>query len=72
MDDICDMADVFIQAERESARITAQLSKGLPSIGRCYNCNEDDPKIMAGRVFCCSECRDDYEIRQEARKRNGK
>ena len=69
--DICDNAEVLIEMERKSCIARDSKSNTLPAIGRCYNCNEDDQRIMAGRVFCCSECRDDYENRQAAKKRNG-
>lgn len=43
----------------------AKAATVLPNKGSCYNCDDD---IRQG-LFCCPECRDDYEKREKARNR---
>lgn len=49
-------------------RVRRKLERCLPSIGVCHNC---ESSINGGRVFCSKECSDDWDARQEARRRNG-
>lgn len=42
---------------------------GAFEIGRCRNCDE---RIDDGRAFCDLACREDFDDRMRANKRNGK
>lgn len=68
--DECDMSDDRIQAmiDQGIQRVRAKLERALPSIGICHWC---ESPVMGGRIFCSKECSDDWDARQEARKRNG-
>lgn len=67
MTDQLDQASDYEEMDKANA-----LKKRMPelkAIGFCYNCND---YIHLGQLFCCVECRDDYQREQDARKRNGK
>ena len=70
--DFLDQASDNEAAERD--RLIAAARKPVERknpTGRCYYCN--DIIEDASRVYCSSECRDDYELIEEARKRcNGR
>ena len=51
--------------ERQRAQAEARRKPSLPIIGICYNCDSE-----CHGVFCSRECRDDYEHREELRRRN--
>lgn len=69
MTDDFDRASDREQKERELAIEAARKRVALmPFIGACYFCGED---LKDGRRFCDSDCRDLYQSREAARKRNG-
>lgn len=55
-----DRASELEQRERDACVAAARNRRGLLPCGFCYNCEEPLP---AGRLFCDTECRDDYEKR---------
>lgn len=60
MDDIDranDQAEQMLDFQRRARKPV------LKSIGRCYYCDDD---LRMG-IFCCSECRDDYEKQERQR-----
>ncbi len=65
-----DEADVA--AVQEAAYLSAALNIRhtiLPSIGQCYACGEPvDGKLR----FCDTECRDDWQRDEAARRRGGR
>lgn len=70
MADEADRADEYIETERqrqiEAARQSAQER---PPSGRCRFCKEElDP----WESYCDSDCRDDFEREQAAKRRNGR
>lgn len=66
MDEI-DRAQQREERDREAALAAARLGGGLIEInGACHNCGE-----MTDKLFCCRECRDDWQARRDAEKRNG-
>lgn len=68
MTDIFDRASDLEQKERESAIASAR--KPLVSAretGHCLWCNA---KLIQGKRWCDSECREDWELEQESRKRH--
>jgi predicted nucleic acid-binding Zn ribbon protein len=67
MDD-ADMSDDRIEIERNDGIRRASIAKSLKPIGACYYCDET---VGSGRLFCDSGCREDYELEQAQRKRNG-
>lgn len=67
MTDQLDRASELEEMDRAQA-----LKKRMPelkAIGYCYNCNDD---IHSGQLFCSTDCRDDYQREQDAKRRNGK
>ena len=68
--DILDNASELETLLREKAIQETRSRKPLPSIGHCYYCNEE---VQNGIRFCSAECREDYELEQEAyRRHNGR
>jgi hypothetical protein len=49
-----------LKTQKERAARTA-----LIQIGRCYFCEAD---VGVGRLFCDSDCRDDFELEQKRRR----
>lgn len=41
-------------------RVRAQLGNNIKPTGFCLNCAEE----CGGRLFCCTECREDFEKRE--------
>lgn len=66
IDDANDLA-----AQLTDAYITHQRAQNvrLRYIGECHNCGEPTPE---GVNFCDTDCRDDYQRRTDAHRRNGK
>ncbi|ECA2717288.1 hypothetical protein EJW09_11070 [Salmonella enterica subsp. enterica serovar Braenderup] len=63
------MADeIDIASDNEQVRLSVALSERerhpLPEMGHCHNCNE----IISAGLFCDTDCRDDYEKRERARR----
>lgn len=68
--DILDNASELETMLREAAIEEARKQVKLPSIGHCYYCND---VVANGIRFCSPECREDYELEQEAyRRHNGR
>jgi hypothetical protein len=72
------MTDIFDQAsDRTEQDLALALKVRLPTLkacGACHNCGES---VAHGQLFCRPEpgidgsCRDDWEQREAARRRNG-
>lgn len=59
-----------LEDQAEIQRIATSKKPGLVPVGLCHNCG--DPVLEPGALFCPGgECRDDFELRQQARARNG-
>lgn len=67
MSDEIDMASDLETMFRDTAIQNARNQKQLPSVGHCYYCND---VVSNGIRFCSPECREDYELEQEAFKRH--
>lgn len=65
MDDV-DRAEQREQIKRDEA-LAFRYPVPLPT-GACHWCSEP---IGHGAVFCCKECRDDYQHWQDCKRRNG-
>ena len=64
------MDDSERATEREEiARADAmRYRKPAPiACGVCHNCDEP---VKPGRIFCCSECREDYDLRAHMKEIN--
>lgn len=61
-----DREDIARAAAVEAVR--ARIER-LPSLGYCYYCGE---ALRAGKRFCDSDCRDDYERQEELQRRLGR
>lgn len=68
MDD-ADRADAELEALIKAGKAAAQRHGWLPHTGFCHNCGD---LAGADSAFCCGECRDDYERRESAKRREGK
>lgn len=70
MSDEIDMASELETLFRDAAINQARKQKQIPSIGHCYYCND---VVDNGIRFCSADCREDYELEQEAyRRHNGR
>lgn len=69
MSDIADMSDDRIQHAIDDGIREARRAKSLIATGQCFNCAESVPH---GYLFCCGECREDWEVREAAKARNGR
>jgi hypothetical protein len=71
LSDALDRADVEIQRTIDmgiaNARANLAGSRRLPPKGYCYNCDEPFPGDNE-KIFCDSDCRDDYERINENRR----
>lgn len=65
MDDL-DRASELEEKQRAQAMLLRKPS--LQAIGQCWNCSEP---VGHGRLFCCIECRDDFQDRKAYEQRNG-
>lgn len=65
MDEL-DLSSEREQLARDRAIAAARTGKGLKVTGECHYCGEACP-----RQFCDVECRDQYEVEQRAKRRNG-
>lgn len=68
MADICDQADDVIQAGLDNAADAARHAGRLPARGRCHNC---DALLVGDLRFCDADCRDDWQRREDQRRRTG-
>ena len=67
MSDEADKAQDVIDRMNEQAALLRKPE--LHYMGFCHNCGE---YVEAGRIFCCIDCRDDWQHEQDAKRRNGK
>lgn len=69
------MDDADRAAEREDIDREAAVAairrriEAMPSLGYCYYCGE---ALRAGKRFCDSDCRDDYERQEKMKARTGR
>lgn len=57
-----------VQIEQELKRNLAARKTSIAPIGVCYNCESE---IAHGMIFCSHDCHEDWERREDARRRNG-
>lgn len=69
MADEFDMASDVEMAERERAIEKARNGKKLEATGHCLYCNAELPNTHR---WCDAWCREDWQLEQDARKRNWK
>lgn len=69
MADDADRSDERIGRAVAAGIEAARLARSLPAVGRRYNCDDDVP---VGYLFCCGECRADWELREKMRGITGK
>ena len=69
MADEFDMASDVEMAERERAIEKARKSEKIESTGHCLYCNAELPNSQR---WCDAWCREDWQLEQDARKRNWK
>jgi predicted nucleic acid-binding Zn ribbon protein len=66
------MTDIADDAERrEAEHRAAALSVRKPTVtpcGFCHYCNEP---LRSSLLFCNTDCRDDFQAQQDAKRRNG-
>lgn len=68
MSDIVDKSEWLIEASLQNSLRKVRQTERLFGNGRCLFCDEAGPH---DRLFCDSDCRDDYERVQEALRRTG-
>lgn len=69
--DEADRADMEVEALMKRAVLAAQASaSGLQSNGFCHWCK--DPVVIEGALFCCPDCRDDFDRHRAAAIRAGR
>ncbi len=66
MSDDADKAEA--QIEQELARSIAYRKPIVKPIGVCLNCESE---VGGGMLFCSHDCHEDWERREDARRRNG-
>jgi len=69
MSDVADRAEWRIAKDIENAMAHARKTPQLVADGHCHYCDED---IDHARLFCNTDCRDDYQKEQEAKRRAGR
>ncbi|PFH10878.1 hypothetical protein BCF11_3312 [Collimonas sp. PA-H2] len=69
MRDVADRAEWRIAKDIEVAMAHARRIPQLEADGRCHYCDDD---VAHGRLFCNTDCRDDYQKEQEALRRAGR
>lgn len=65
--DISDIASDREQKDRDRALNAARSSHAMPITGICYWCKGETTGL-----FCCPECRDDWQRLHDAKTRNGR
>ena len=68
MDD-ADRAQGRIESAVEHGIYEARRAKSLPATGACYWCGDD---VAPGYLFCCGDCRKDWDKAQHMRRITGK
>lgn len=66
--DILDNASEIESNERERLIAKARKSMKVLATGHCLFCNVE---LESGKRFCSPDCRDDWELEQEAMRRHG-
>lgn len=69
MADEADRAASLMEWEDELRRRTRTKEPALPPRGTCYNCEAD---VAHPKLFCDSECAEDFAFFQRAMERNGR
>lgn len=70
MADVCDLADDVIENHlQKSLEAVRASAPKLALTGTCHNCGES---VEPWEHFCDHDCRDDWDLRQDAMKRNGR
>lgn len=69
MRDVADRAEWRIAKDIEVAMAHARRIPQLEADGRCHYCDDD---VAHGAQFCNTDCRDDYQKEQEAKRRAGR
>ncbi|HWX02443.1 hypothetical protein [Collimonas sp.] len=69
MRDVADRAEWRIAKDIEVAMAHARRIPQLEADGRCHYCDDD---VAHGARFCNTDCRDDYQKEQEAKRRAGR
>ena len=67
MMDVIDQSESTLQIN-ETLALQQRKDAGPPPCGECHYCGEP---LNDGRRFCDADCRDDWQKRQAAQKRNG-
>jgi hypothetical protein len=66
------MTDIYDQATEREERdraLAMDYRKPAPiACGVCHNCGEP---LRPGMAFCCSDCRDDFQMRAHMREISG-
>ena len=68
MADIADEADGVIAGAIEQALSDARNAPPLPATGQCHNCQVP---LSAPYRFCDGFCREDWQKREDAKRRTG-
>lgn len=66
--DEADIAQDHIEKTLALQIAQARAKSGQQPTGECLNCSEP---LADGRRFCCTECREDFEVREKSRQRSG-
>lgn len=69
MDDADRAADREDIAREAAVAAIRRRIEAIPSLGYCYYCGE---ALRAGKRFCDSDCRDDYERQEKMKARTGR
>ena len=69
MSDVADRAEWRIAKDIENAMANARKMPQLVADGHCHYCDED---VAHGLLFCNTDCRDDYQNEQKAKRRAGR
>ena len=68
---MADRADAEVERMRDEA-LRQRKRDHLPRIGRCHNCGKKCDEDAPGRLFCDSDCQQDYERRAAAKARTAR
>lgn len=67
MTDEIDMASDRDQIARDCAIAAARKAVAITATGNCFYCGEP---VITGLRFCNADCRDGWQIEQDAKRRN--
>lgn len=65
--DFCDLASSQERMLTENSIKKALHKPRMEVTGYCYNCGDK----CKNKLFCCPECRDDYELRKKSEELSG-